>query len=459
MMKKRILAMSLAVLMACGLMTAPAAAAGSGSPAVTSARNGVVRVIMTQNINVYDAGSEEYLGTVQGYSSGSAFGVGTAGKETDVFVTNRHVVTAEDGLEEVQPGVFAYFQYEVTGYYILLDNFAYNSETFTLDSSRAVPCTVVYLGEGEDADVAVLKAAENVSGRVALALLDDEDSLQVTGRVSSLGYPGVSDGATSESYLLAGVDDVTVNSGAVSRFYDSVSVTDVNSGAIKGHVIQHDAAINGGNSGGPLVDQNGAVVGINTYTYHGGSQAVSNSYYALRVKYAKDALDSLGIHYDVYRPGPGPLLFVFIGAAAVIAAAVMAVILVRRRKRQGPAGGRGQPAPALDGAAQYRLQGQSGAFAGRRFAINGQVRIGRDPAANDLVYPDGTPGISGRHCAVILSGGQVTLTDLGSSYGTFLAGGQRLAPNQPVSLRMGDRFYLGTDKESFVITGKGGSLS
>ena len=91
--------------------------------------------------------------------------------------------------------------------------------------------------------------------------------------------------------------------------------------------------------------------------------------------------------------------------------------------------------------------------------INGQVRIGRDPSCNDLVYPGNTPGISGRHCVVTLSGGQVTLTDLGSSYGTFLANGRKLTPNQPVTLRVGDKFSLGSEKESFVITGKGGSLT
>lgn len=458
-MKKRLLSRALLALAVCGLLTVTASAANSGSSAVTNARNGVARVVMTYDVNVYDPESEDYIGTVQGYSSGSAFGVGTAGKETDVFVTNRHVVTEEDGLKEIQQGITVYFQYEITGYYILLDNYAYNSETFTLDTSRAVPCTVIYLGESEDADVAVLKAAENVSGRVALPLLDDEDSLQVTDRVSSLGYPGVSDGATSESYLLAGVDDVTVNSGAVSRFYDSVAVTDVNSGAITGHVIQHNAAINGGNSGGPLVDQNGTVVGINTYTYHGGSQAVSNSYYALRVSYAKNALDSLGIHYDVYRPGPSPVL---LGAAAAVAVAAIAVVVVVLVRKKGPAR---EPAatpvsgPGPGPAQEYRIQGHSGAFAGRRFAINGQVRIGRDPGGNDLVYPDGTPGISGRHCVISLSGGQVTLTDLGSSYGTFLSGGQKLTPNQPVTLRVGDRFCLGSEKESFVVTGKGGSLT
>lgn len=459
-MKKRVCSLLLALMM-CGLLTAQASAASSGSPAVTNARNGVVRVVMTYDINVYDPESGDHIGTVQGYSNGSAFGVGTTGKETDVFVTNRHVVTEEDGLEEIQQGIIVYFQYQITGYYILLDNYAYNSETFTLDTSRAVPCTVIYLGEGDDADIAVLKAAENVSGRVALPLLDDEDSLQVTDGVSSLGYPSVSDGATSESYLLAGVDDVTVNSGAVSRFYDSIAVTDINSGAITGHVIQHDAAINGGNSGGPLVDANGTVVGINTYTYHGGSQAVSNSYYALRISYAKNALDSLGIRYDVYKSATVPAWAIAAAAVAVLAVILVVVLVLVRKKGPAQASGGDIPKFMADPAPtpELRIQGQSGAFAGRRFAINGQVRIGRDPGSNDLVYPDGTPGISGRHCVVTLSSGQVTLTDLGSSYGTFLSGGQKLVPNQPVTLRVGGSFYLGSEKESFVITGKGGSLS
>lgn len=446
--------------MLCALLPLSASAAGSGSSAVNNARNGVVRVVMTYDIKVYDPDSGDYLGTIQDASSGSAFGVGTAGKETDVYITNRHVVTKqEDGLLEIDEGFIVYCQFEVSGYYILLDDFAFNLNPFNLDTSRAVPCTVIYLGKEEDEDVAVLRAAENVSGRVALSLLDDEDSLQVSDRVSSLGYPASSDNATSEGYLLADVDDVAVFSGEVSRFYDSMSVTDSASGAIKGHVIQHSATINHGNSGGPLVDANGAVVGINTW---GWTESNITSFYSLRIKYAKDALDSLGIKYDVYRNGPGALLYVGIGAAVVLAAVVVLLLVRKKKPGQIPANNMGGGSQFNGGAVpaqEFRIQGQSGTFAGRRFSVNGQVRIGRDPGSNDLVYPNGAPGISGRHCVVSLSGGQVTLTDLGSSYGTFLAGGQKLLPNQPVTLRMGDRFYIGSEKESFIITGKGGSMT
>lgn len=249
-MKKRLLSLTLSLMTVCALLAAPASAASGGS-AANKARNGVARVVATYEAALYDPNTGEYAGSRSGCSCGSCFGVGTVGKETDVFITNRHVVTKEDGLGEFR-GEYYYFEYQITGYYILLDNFAYNTETFSVDSSRSVPCTVVYLGETEDADVAVLKAAEPVPGRVALPLLGDEDSLQVTDPVSSLGYPGSSDSATSEGYMLASVDDVTVINGNISRFYDSTSVTGHSGGAMTGHLIQHDATINSGNSGGPL---------------------------------------------------------------------------------------------------------------------------------------------------------------------------------------------------------------
>ena len=95
-------------------------------------------------------------------------------------------------------------------------------------------------------------------------------------------------------------------------------------------------------------------------------------------------------------------------------------------------------------------------FAGKRFAITGQIRIGRNPETNDFVYPADTQGISGKHCSLIFTDGKLYLKDEGSSYGTFLASGQRLAGGQAVELQAGDRFYLATTNETFVITRRGG---
>lgn len=462
-LSRRLLAgLMAAVLMT--LLTGTAFASGSSSKAAANARSGVVRVLSLFEAEMYSVYTDSkgnyyrdsYAGVWSSWSRGSAFGVGKAGEETDVFVTNRHVVTEDDGLVSVGGTVYYAQNYTFT-YYILLDDYAYNTATDTLDPSRAIPCTVIYIGESEDADIAILRAAEKVPDRVALPLQDKEDSLEVGDAVTALGFPGSSDSATSEGYMLATVDDVTLTNGVVSRFYENMSVTGSAEG-LTGRLIQSTASINGGNSGGPLVDENGAVVGINTYTYHGGSQSVSNAYYALRIQYAKDALDSLGIKYGVYTGGSAVVIVLVI---LVIAAAIVAVVLLMMKKRKalpGPQPAAPQPAvqPTMAEDTRPRLQALSGAFAGKRFSIDGTVRIGRDPGRNDLVYPADTQGVSGVHCVLMLDNGQLYLKDLGSTYGTFLANGQRLAANEAVLLHMGDRFYLGSEREVFVIAPKGG---
>lgn len=434
-MKKRILSWVMLTALALMCLTGSAYASSATDNVAANSRSGVVRVIALR--------PDGY------FSLGSAFGVGEAGKETDIFVTNDHVVydvyETEDGRIMALPAV---------NVWILKSSIAVNPVT-GLDTSQAIPCEVLYAAGTEYPDMAILRAAEPVPGRTALPLLTDESTLEVGNRVYALGYPGSSDQTEVGVYgerTVAGVEDVTITSGVVSRFTASATYGNT-------RIIQHDATINHGNSGGPLINEDGAVVGINTY---GLGQNVStgdvNSYYTVRIQYVMDKLDELGISYDTYSRSGGGLPIIAVAAVAVIAVVVVVAVVLLKKKKPAPqpaAAPVSGPAPAQD----LRIQGESGAFAGRRFAINGQVRIGRDPGGNDLVYPDGTPGISGRHCVVTLRGGQVTLTDLGSSYGTFLAGGQKLAPNQPVTLRMGDRFYLGSEKETFVITGKGGSLS
>jgi pSer/pThr/pTyr-binding forkhead associated (FHA) protein len=113
-----------------------------------------------------------------------------------------------------------------------------------------------------------------------------------------------------------------------------------------------------------------------------------------------------------------------------------------------------QQAPAYD--PRPRLQGLEGNFAGKRFALENSVRIGRDPNKNDLVYPQTTQGVSGVHCVLMVDGNTVWLKDLGSTYGTYVAGGRRLAANEAIPLQIGDKFWLGSEREMFVISPKGG---
>jgi S1-C subfamily serine protease len=98
-------------------------------------------------------------------------------------------------------------------------------------------------------DLAILKVTE---GSWTAAQLGDVDGIGVGDTVYAIGSPGGSEGA---------VLDQTVTRGIISGIRDFPSEANSN---IKIEYIQTDAAINAGNSGGPLVNEAGKVVGVNT---------------------------------------------------------------------------------------------------------------------------------------------------------------------------------------------------
>ena len=81
------------------------------------------------------------------------------------------------------------------------------------------------------------------------ATLGSSDALQVGDGVVAIGNALDLDGS------------LTVTSGIVSAKERSLTSSD---SSVLGHLIQTDAAINSGNSGGPLLNMAGEVVGINT---------------------------------------------------------------------------------------------------------------------------------------------------------------------------------------------------
>ena len=97
------------------------------------------------------------------------------------------------------------------------------------------------------------------------------------------------------------------------------------------------------------------------------------------------------------------------------------------------------------------IKGISGQYQGQIIPVNGSIVFGRDPQCCSLLYPVGTDGVSRIHCRLTLEGGKYTLTDLGSSYGTFV-NGTKLQPNVPVLLNNGDTFCLGNPGNSFSVS-------
>ena len=93
----------------------------------------------------------------------------------------------------------------------------------------------------------------------------------------------------------------------------------------------------------------------------------------------------------------------------------------------------------------------SGPLRGQVYLIGKDgVTIGRDITCNVRI-PDGTPGVSRRHCCIRWQQGVPVLIDLGSTHGTFQSDGRRLPPSYPTQLAAGSRFYLGTPNCLFQI--------
>lgn len=112
----------------------------------------------------------------------------------------------------------------------------------------------------------------------------------------------------------------------------------------------------------------------------------------------------------------------------------------------------GVPPQASPVAQGLQIQCLSGPLRGQTYPIPMDgVMLGRD-ASCAIRLPDGTPGISSRHCVIRWRDGVPVLEDMGSTYGTFLGDGSRLPPNYPTQLAAGSRFYLGNTSCLFQIS-------
>ena len=139
--------------------------------------------------------------------------------------------------------------------------------------STKVPATIV--GIDETSDVALLKIDPAKAPQLLALTLGDSSAVQVGEPVVAIGNP--------LGY------DFTVTSGIVSAVNRNLESPN---GSVIPDGIQTDAAINSGNSGGPLFNAHGEVIGINEQiaTQSGGNEGLG---FAVPINTAKNVIEQL----------------------------------------------------------------------------------------------------------------------------------------------------------------------
>ena len=207
---------------------------GSGVPAVSSRRTKGEAVPAADTTpsatQIYASDSRGVVSIISRTAEGEDEGTGIVLNEEGLILTNDHVV---QGASAIEIGVGS--------------------------GSSKVTREAKLLGEEANSDLALLEVDPSGLGLKALKL-GDAESLQVGEQVYAIGNP-------------YGLEE-TFTRGIVSALKREIEAPD---GAKITGAVQTDAALNPGNSGGPLLDADGEVVGVNSQIASDESSASGQS--------------------------------------------------------------------------------------------------------------------------------------------------------------------------------------
>ncbi len=366
-------------------------------------------------------------------STGSGFAIGENGKPVQYIVTNCHVVFDRYTGEKAD-SVKVCFSAAANRYM--------TAQIYRYDKAR---------------DIAVLRLPEPTTEVRALKLCKYSDN-NMSATFYALGYPARATAGTD--YERYDKSDIVTTSGMISR-RTMVDETDV---------YMLDIEITSGNSGGPLVNSNGEVVGINTFSITDTNYDKSN--YAVCIDELTRMIDVDEIPYVLTtdKNVKGIIVVLAVVVADLVLIALIAVALIQSKKSAPKVIPAAAPEKEPVNKTEYRetfadkiaptmaftaeevnIKCIGGPLQGQKITLKDKLVFGRDPKRCTVVFPLDTEGVSGLHCQIVLENGTIRLTDLGSTYGTFLENGHKIERDTAVELKRGDTFSLGSEKNKFMV--------
>ena len=407
----------------CMLVWAYCCVVAASENTITTADKSVLRVIARKGEN---------------YTSGTSFVLGAG----DVVATNNHVISLSDEV-----------------FLVVKQNDG---------KLRELQANVVWTSI--DYDLALLKVPG--LGRPPLQI---SDQLPVKGSlVTAIGYPGVAD--RGDKKLTNNFVESTVTQGIVGR----VVMSSWRKDGLQLNILQHGAAVNSGNSGGPLLDSCGRVVGVNTAKALGkieGNEVnqTDGIFFASHIAVLLEAIKQQGLtplvtsencpptgvqatQQSVSSPVVALLVEatwavpLAIGAAVLLAFGALVISLKKsvtvretftQFKRR--AGSQQIEPRVVNKTPKWHFRGHDSQHQPVKLVVDAAscqaspLIIGRDGGLCQLVIDD--PTVSRRHASVIFSVGQLHLADLDSTNGTWVDGAP--VTKKTITLRHGQTLKLG----------------
>lgn len=158
--------------------------------------------------------------------------------------------------------------------------------TYSVTINRDVKVGATLVNSSEEQDFAILKLDQPLNGYTPLGIRPSGE-VNAAETVYSVGFPANADLKSVNTYTST---DVTFKRGTVSKPEGLYQGTMDGLFVVNGYFLQTDCPISGGDSGGPMVDNNGNVVGISV-------MGDGNFYLAVASDYVTPVLDTLGVKY------------------------------------------------------------------------------------------------------------------------------------------------------------------
>lgn len=360
-----------------------------------------------------------------GSASGSGYVVGQSGSSSYLFLTNNHVVDGGNEIDVV---------------------FADDNQLYVFDAE--------VLRKSVAHDMALLRLTQQSSFDFEPEILPLADyQIEAGDAVFAVGFPGFADDFIVREDDLAFFEP-TLTSGIVGKRFDGVW------GNQRQLIekLQHDAAINAGNSGGPLVNACGTVVGLNTAK---PIEDVDGAFFSSSAKAILDFLEGTVAEPIMASRGCSawvafiskPQNIALVGVMAVLSAGLIGFGISQRKNLVGV------PAPAFVPPSPAHKENKSDAQ-GRRNAterpmlsaiILGQsVQLTSQQLSRGFVIGRGGQShlvieshkISREHAKLTVKERKLYIIDQGSTNGTTVDG-KKLEPKRPKQVNSRSNIELG----------------